>query len=65
MEPVAEIHLSDVENDPSESKNLANLEPEITAELKKMSEEWRAGIEARFEADYASADYEYVAHGMV
>jgi hypothetical protein len=45
--------------------NLADAEPEITTELKKLAEEWRAGIEARFEADYADADYEYVAHGMV
>jgi arylsulfatase A-like enzyme len=64
-EPIAEVHLSDVENDPAESVNLADSEPEITAELKKLAEEWRAGIEARFEADYAGADYEYVAHGMV
>ena len=45
--------------------NLADSEPEITAELKKLAEEWRVGIEARFESDYAGADYEYVAHGMV
>jgi arylsulfatase A-like enzyme len=64
-EPIAEIHLSDVENDPGETVNLADKEPEITAELKKLAEDWRAGIEKRWEADYASADYEYVAHGMV
>jgi arylsulfatase A-like enzyme len=64
-EPIADVHLSNVETDPSESKNLADAEPEITAELKKLAEEWRTGIEQRWEADYASANHEYVAHGMV
>jgi arylsulfatase A-like enzyme len=62
---VADVHLSDVESDPSESVNLAEKEPKIANELKQLAEEWRAGIEARWERDYASSDYEYVAHGMV
>ncbi|MBP39033.1 MAG: sulfatase-like hydrolase/transferase [Dehalococcoidia bacterium] len=64
-EPIADVHLSDVESDPAESTNHADSEPEITAELKALAENWRAGIEKRWEDDYASADYEYVAHGMV
>ena len=64
-EAIADIHLSDVENDPGESLNLAGPEPAVTAELKQLAEEWRGGIERRWEAEYASADYEYVAHGMV
>ena len=62
---IADIHLSDVENDPGESVNLAGSEPAVTAELKQLAEEWRAGIERRWEAEYASTDHEYVAHGMV
>ena len=64
-DPIAEVHLSDVGNDPGESVNLAESEPTITAELTKLAEDWRASIEKRWEDDYASADYEYVAHGMV
>lgn len=64
-EPIAPVHLSDVESDPAESTNLADSEPEITAELKALAENWRAGIEKRWEDDYSSEDYEYVAHGMV
>jgi len=64
-EPIAAIHLSDVEADPSESTNLADSEPEITAELKTLAEDWRAGIEQRWEDEYSSEDHEYVAHGMV
>jgi hypothetical protein len=64
-EAIAEVHLSDVENDPAESGNLAEAEPEITAELTQLAEDWRAGIEKRWEEEYSSADYEYVAHGMV
>jgi HEAT repeat protein len=45
---------------------LKDPEPNVRAAvLKQLAEEWRAGIEKRWEADYASADYEYVAHGMV
>jgi len=64
-EPVAEVHLSDVESDPSESVNLVDSEPEIAAELKKLTEDWRASIVKRWEEQYAGVDYEYVAHGMV
>ena len=64
-EPVAAVHLSDVESDPSESVNLVDSEPEIAAELKKLAEDWRAGIVKRWEEQYAGVDHEYVAHGMV
>ena len=59
------MHLSDVESDPSESVNLVDSEPEIAAELKKLAEDWRAGIVKRWEEQYAGVDHEYVAHGMV
>ena len=62
---VAEVHLSDLELDPSESANLAEKYPEIVKELKQLAEDWRSGIETRWEIDFGSKDYEYVAHGMV
>jgi arylsulfatase A-like enzyme len=64
-EPIAEVHLSDVETDPAESVNLVDSEPEITAELKKLAEDWRIGIVKRWEEQYDGVDHEYVAHGMV
>ena len=62
---VAEVHLSNVEDDPGETTTLVDSEPEITSELKQLAEDWRDGIEDRWERDYSSADYEYVVHGMV
>jgi arylsulfatase A-like enzyme len=63
--PIADVHLSDVESDPAESNNLADSEPQVTAELTALAENWRAGIEKRWEVEYSSTDHEYVAHGMV
>ena len=62
---VAKVHLSNVEDDPGETTNLADSEPETAAELKQLAEAWRTGIEDRWERDYSSVDHEYVAHGMV
>jgi len=45
--------------------NLVDSEPEIAAELKKLAEDWRAGIVKRWEEQYAGVAHEYVAHGMV
>jgi len=64
-EPIADVHLSDVEADPGEKINLADSKPKITAELKKLAEDWRSSIERRWKTEYADADHEHVAHGMV
>ena len=64
-DPIAEVHLSNLDADPGESTNLADDEPEVTAELKRLAEEWREGIERRWATEYSATDYEYVAHGMV
>ncbi len=63
--PIADVHLSDVVSDPGESNNLADSEPQVAAALKALAENWRAGIEKRWEEEYSSTDHEYVAHGMV
>lgn len=63
--PVAPVHLSDVDADPAETVNLVVDEPEIAAELRKLAEDWRAGIEKRWKNEYSGTDHEYVAHGMV
>ena len=48
------VFLADIENDPSESVNLAESLPEITEDLKKRALEWRAGIEKRWELEFAN-----------
>ena len=46
------VHLSDLENDMAESKNLKEKYPQITKELKEIAENWRNGIENRWETKW-------------
>lgn len=64
-EPVADVHLSNLDVDSGELHNLADVEPEITRELKLLAEDWRDNIEERWTNEFSSTDYEYVSHGMV
>ncbi|MCH8235302.1 MAG: sulfatase-like hydrolase/transferase [Chloroflexi bacterium] len=57
-EPIADVHLSNLEIDPGESRNLADAEPEITAELRRLAEDWLAGIEKRWVEEYGAPDEE-------
>ncbi|HJM52743.1 MAG TPA: sulfatase-like hydrolase/transferase [Dehalococcoidia bacterium] len=54
--PVAAVHLADLDSDPSESRNLADSEPEVTAELKYLAEEWRATVEKRWLDEFGAPD---------
>ena len=56
--PVPEVHLANLEDDISESNNLADKEPEITKELKTLAENWRAQIEEKWIADYGAPNEE-------
>ncbi|MDP6713182.1 MAG: sulfatase-like hydrolase/transferase [SAR202 cluster bacterium] len=56
--PVADVHLANLGDDPSESVNLADDEPEVAAELKRLAEDWRAGIEQRWSRDFATPENE-------
>lgn len=47
-----EYFLSDLENDPSESINLASELPELCEELKKAALSWRQGIEDTWESRF-------------
>lgn len=47
------VHLADLEADMGERNNLAGKHPELTAELKNAAESWRAGIEERWDQEYA------------
>jgi arylsulfatase A-like enzyme len=64
-DPISEVHLSDLSTDPGEAVNLADEEPAITAELKQMAEEWRAGIENRWAREYAEPGEENRTYRMV
>ena len=46
------VHLSDLENDMAESKNLKEKYPQITKELKEIAENWRNDIENRWETKW-------------
>ncbi len=59
-EPSTHVHLADVVSDPAESENLADSMPELAAELKEAALSWRAGIQERWDRDYAS-----LGHGIV
>ncbi len=46
------VHLSDLENDMAESKNLNEQYPQITKELIIIAENWRNGIENRWHTEW-------------
>jgi arylsulfatase A-like enzyme len=49
------VHLADLRADPGERQNLKDRFPEIVADLKSAAEAWRAGIERRWETEWAPA----------
>lgn len=51
-EPRAELFLSDVEADPSESINLVDEMPELCEQMKNAALTWRAGIEKRWDDEF-------------
>jgi arylsulfatase A-like enzyme len=63
-EPIHGAWLSDLSVDSAETTNLADSEPAIRDELERMAREWRAGIESRWERDYASLNHGSVTHSM-
>ena len=59
-EPQTHIHLADLSKDISESNNLADQAPRLASELEKAALDWRAGIQERWDRDYAD-----LGHGIV
>jgi arylsulfatase A-like enzyme len=47
------VFLADVEADMAETRNLADENPELVAELRGAAERWRRGIEERWEREHA------------
>lgn len=48
------VHLSDVEADIGERKNLAAEHPQMVTDMRAAADRWRAGIEQRWEREHAS-----------
>ena len=55
---VPEVHLANLEEDMSESNNLADEEPEITEELRNLAENWRKRIEEKWIKEYGAPNEE-------
>lgn len=54
-EPSEPVFLADLEADPSETHNLASEMPELAKRLTEDALKWRAGIEERWDREYAQA----------
>jgi arylsulfatase A-like enzyme len=48
------VFLSNLADDPSESVNLADSMPELTAELSEAAKKWRAGVEDMWKEKFAA-----------
>ena len=57
-DPPPEVFLANLEDDMGETTNLADRYPDFTAELKALAEQWRAGIERRWEEEYGAPSEE-------
>lgn len=53
--PEDAVHLADLEADMAEQHNLKDRYPEVAAELTAAAQEWRAGIEERWEKQWLPA----------
>jgi len=51
--PEDAVHLADLEADPGERHNLCAAHPELVEELTAEAQRWRAGIERRWETEWA------------
>lgn len=50
--PEDEVHLANLADDMSESVNLKDQHPDVTAELRQAADDWRAAIDARWEREW-------------
>ena len=56
------VHLANLEADMGERHNVKDEHPELTAQLQAETQTWRAGIEARWEREYAPDKQGTVTH---
>ncbi len=52
--PEDDVHLSNLEEDVSESRNLAPQYPNLVADLRAAAESWREGVENRWKREFSS-----------
>ncbi|MEX0774667.1 MAG: sulfatase-like hydrolase/transferase [Phycisphaeraceae bacterium] len=50
--PVADVFLANLDDDPAESRNLADSHPEKLGDLRAAAESWRQAIDARWTAQW-------------
>ena len=48
-----DVHLANLDDDMAEKHNLKDAQPDLCAELKHAAEGWRAGIEDRWQSEWA------------
>jgi hypothetical protein len=53
--PEDDVHLADLSVDMGERENLKDREPRLTQEMQEAAENWRAGIEDRWQQEYRPA----------
>jgi len=54
--PEDDVHLADLDADVAEAVNLAADQADLAAELTAAAEQWRAGIERRWESEWSPAE---------
>lgn len=62
--PEDDVHLAHIVNDMGEQTNLYQAESAITQELTALAQEWRDGIEQRWQREFASDQPQTVTHGQ-
>lgn len=52
VDPADQVFLSDLAADPGETTNLRDQHPELVAQLREAAEQWRRGIEERWDREW-------------
>jgi arylsulfatase A-like enzyme len=50
--PEDDVFLADLDADPGERTNLKDRQPDLVADLRRLAEEWRAGLETRWGSEW-------------
>lgn len=61
--PIAPVHLANLEDDPGETRNLADEQPALTDELRRAAEGWRKDLEEYWLETWAPTARPATGHG--